>query len=66
MEWTPPIKLNNRRCADFQRQSDTTVGQLLVEFELKDLKTGFHRTPSLNIDVSIGLKISNVARVRKS
>lgn len=41
--------LKNRRCTDFHRQSDTTVGQLLVELELKDLKTGFHRTPGFSL-----------------
>lgn len=35
--------------AGFQRQGDTTIGQLQVEFKLKDLKTGFHRTPGFSL-----------------
>ncbi|HCZ5412429.1 TPA: winged helix-turn-helix transcriptional regulator [Escherichia coli] len=31
------------------RKSDTTVSQLLVELELKDLKTGIHSAPGFSL-----------------
>lgn len=49
-------------------KSDTTVSQLLVELELKDLKTGIHSAPGyslLDIDVSIGLNTAMETAVKR-
>lgn len=49
-------------------KSDTTVSQLLVELELKDLKTGIHSALDilfLDIDVSIGLNTAMETAVKR-